>query len=182
MKKMLFIVAFLCAAFVSPAQTQPMKFMGISLNCTVSTFISKLKGKGFVQDLNNSHENTIIMKGVFAGERTKLVINGASKTHLVCQVEVYFNLSTSYTYEILRTKLQAKYGTGVEHKNLKEDEGFVKYSTDCTVWETDTDEVTGSSNKIILSKCSYRSQSPYIITYLDSRNSKVGVEERDSDF
>jgi len=182
MKKILLVVAFICAAFVTPAQTQPMKFMGISLNCTISTFVSKLKGKGFVQDMNNSQDNTIIMKGTFAGEKAKLIINGAAKTHLVCQVDVYFNLSTTYTYEVLKTKLQAKYGTGVEHKNLKEEDGYVKYSTDCMVWETDKDTVSGACNKIILSKCSYRSSSPLIITYYDCRNSKVGVEERDSDF
>lgn len=182
MKKIILVLAFLCAAFASPAQTQPMKFMGISLNCTISTFVSKLKGKGFVQDVNNSHENTIIMKGVFAGEKTKLVINGATKTHLVCQVEVWFNLSSTYTYEVLKEKLQTKYGAGVEHKNLKEDEGYIKYSTDCIIWETDKDETTGGTNKIVLSKCNYRSTSPFVITYLDSRNSKIGVEERDSDF
>ena len=87
-----------------------MKFLGIDLNCTMTTFVNKLKGKGFVQDMNTSHDNTVVMKGMFAGEKVKVEIKGAAKTHLICSVYVCFNLSTRYTYEALKNQLKDKYG------------------------------------------------------------------------
>lgn len=182
MKKFFLLISFLAFVLVGPAQTQHMKFMGVDLNCTMSTFMSKLKGKGFVQDVNNSRDNLVYMKGTFAGEKVKLEIRCATKTHLVYSVMVCFNMSTSFNYETLKTQLE-KYGTDTqEFKNVNDDEGYVKYATDYMVWNTDKDPETGFSNKIVLTKCSYRGTSPYVISYIDRRNSLLDVQEVSSDF
>lgn len=160
-----------------------MKFLGIDLNCTMTTFVNKLKGKGFVQDMNTSHDNTVVMKGMFAGEKVKVEIKGAAKTHLICSVYVCFNLSTRYTYEALKNQLKDKYGEEYQEFNkIKEDEGFVQYSTDYIIWNTDKDPDNGNCNRVVLSKCSYRGSSPFVISYIDSRNSIIDLQEIKSDF
>lgn len=181
MKKLILLWFLMAVVAVLPAQTQHMKFMGIDLNCTQSTFISKLKGKGFVEDNSGSHENRIFMKGTFAGEKVKLEIRSASKSHLVHSVFVCFNLSTSYSYDALKAQL-SKYGEYTEVRNVKEDDGVVKYVTDYARWDTDTDPETGNFNSIVLYKCSYRSTSPFVIAYLDRRNALLDVKEVSSDF
>ncbi len=182
MKRLLLALLLFSAALSCAAQTQPMKFMGVNLNCTMTTFVSKMKGKGFSQD-PNSRDNIIYMKGMFAGERVRLEVHNAPKTKLIASVLVRFNHSTSYSYDILKKKLQVKYGTDfTEVKNLKEEEVFVNYTTDYTLWNVNKDTVTGNCNQVVLSKCSYRSTSPLVISYIDYRNSRQDREEIDSDF
>lgn len=180
------IISILIALFALGlrAQTQPMKFMGIAMNSTQSTFVSKLKGKGFVEDVSHSKPNLVVMKGLFAGERVKIEVRCAAKTHLVYGVYVYFNMSTRFTYDDLRSRLSGKYGENFEETvGLKNDDfAYVKYTTDYTQWFTDKDEESGAHNTIVLSKCSYHSTSPYVISYIDGKNSKVEMLEVNSDF
>ena len=184
MKKIIFtflIVFTLCSL---GAQTQPMKFMGIGMNSTLSTFVSKLKGKGFTEDVTHSKPNLVVMKGVFAGERVKIEIRCAAKTRLVYGVYVFFNMSSRFTYQDLQTRISGKYGEiSQEVNNLKNDDfSYVKYTTDYSQWFIDNDEETGAHNTIVLSKCSYHSVSPFIISYIDGKNSKVEMLEVNSDF
>lgn len=165
------------------AQTQPMKFLGIGMNSTMSTFVSKLKGKGFVEDVNRAKPNFTVMKGTFAGERVKLEIRSAAKTHLIYKVDVYFSLSTQFTYPDLQGRLSDKYGEITQEvNNIKEEPVYVKYTSDYSKWQTDTDTLTQGYNTIILSKCSYHSTSPVVISYIDGKNSKVETLEVNSDF
>lgn len=183
MRKIIVTIVFCISLVISYAQTQPMRFMGIGMNSTLSTFVSKLKGKGFTEDVNHSKPNLTVMKGVFAGERVKLEVRSAAKTHLVYSVNVYFNLSTQFTYADLQGRLSSKYGTEYQEVNkLKEEQVMVKYTTDYTVWQTEVDTLTQAHNSVILSKCSYNSTSPLVITYLDGKNSKVEALEINSDF
>lgn len=183
MRKILSTALFCIALIVSNAQTQPMRFLGISLNSTMSTFVSKLKGKGFVEEVNRSKPNYTVMKGTFAGERVKLEIRSAAKTHLIYKVDVFFTMSSQFTYPDLKGRLSDKYGeVAQEVNNIKEEPVYVKYTTDYSQWRTDTDTVTQAYNTIILSKCSYNSTSPFVITYIDGKNSKVETLEVNSDF
>ena len=183
MKKTL--LTFICFMLILTGfgQTKPMKFMGVGMNSTLSTFVSKLKGKGFTEDVNHNKPNLVVMKGVFAGERVKLEVRSAAKTHLIYNVSVFFNMSTQFTYEDLKQRLTDKYGEpALELNKIKDEPVFVKYSTDDTQWKLDMDTTTNTFNAIVLSKCSYHSTSPLIITYLDGKNSKVEALEVNSDF
>lgn len=183
MKKILLTLFLSVSMIVGFGQTQPMKFMGIGMNSTLSTFISKLKGKGFTEDVNHSKPNLTVMKGVFAGERVKLEVRSSAKTHLVYSVNVYFNLSTQFTYSDLQNRLANKYGAEYQEiKGLKEENVMVKYTTDYSRWMLDVDTLTQEHNTIILSKCSYNSTAPVVITYLDGKNSKVEMLDVNSDF
>ena len=183
MKKTLTTFLLTLAVVLCSAQTQPMKFLGIGMNSTMSTFVSKLKGKGFVEDVNHTKPNYTVMKGTFAGERVKLEIRSAAKTHLVYKVDVFFSLSTQFTYPDLQGRLSDKYGEiAQEVNNIKDEPVYVKYTSDYSKWQTDTDTTTQMSNTIILSKCSYHSTSPVVITYIDGKNSKVETLEVNSDF
>ena len=183
MKKLLFTVLFCMALVFSFGQTQPMKFLGVGMNSTMSTFVSKMKGKGFVEDVNHTKPNYTVMKGTFAGERVKIEIRSAAKTHLVYCVNVFFNMSTQFTYPDLQDRLSGKYGEIVQEvNNIKEEPIYVKYTTDYSKWQTDVDTVSQAFNTIILSKCSYHSTSPVVITYIDGKNSKVEALEINSDF
>ena len=183
MKKIWLSALFCVALLFSSAQTQPMKFLGIGMNSTMSTFISKLKGEGFVEDVNHTKPNYTVMKGTFAGERVKLEVRSAAKTHLVYKVDVYFNMSTQFTYPDLQERLSGKYGEiAQEVNNIKDEPIYVKYTSDYSKWQTDTDTLTQAYNMIILSKCSYHSTSPVVITYIDGKNSKVEALEVNSDF
>ena len=183
MKKTLTTFLLTLAVVLCSAQTQPMKFLGIGMNSTMSTFVSKLKGKGFVEDVNRTKPNFTVMKGTFAGERVKLEIRSAAKTHLIYKVDVYFSLSTQFTYPDLQGRLSDKYGEITQEvNNIKEEPVYVKYTTDYSKWQTDTDTVTQGFNTIILSKCSYHSTSPVVISYIDGKNSKVETLEVNSDF
>ena len=176
---MFFTIAFA----VGYSQTQPMKFLGIGMNSTMSTFVSKLKGKGFVEDVSHARPNYTVMKGTFAGERVKLEIRSAAKTHLIYKVDVYFNMSTQFTYPDLQERLIGKYGEiAQEFNNIKGEPVFVKYTTDYSKWQMNTDTLTQAYNTIILSKCSYQSTSPVVISYIDGKNSKVEALEVNSDF
>lgn len=183
MKKVLFIITLVLLSFSSMAQIQAMKFLGISLNCTMTTFNSKLKGKGYVQDMNASKENLLVMKGMFAGEKVKVQAHCATKTHLICNVNVCFFMSTRYTYEKLKSELTEKYGDKyVEAHKVEENKGYVPYVTDYCQWFVDQDTLTGKSNTIILSKCDYRSSAPLVISYIDAKNSHIDILEIKSDF
>mgnify|MGYP006988980411 CR=1 FL=1 len=183
MRKIFATLLFSLVVTFGSAQIQPMRFLGIGMNSTMSTFVSKLKGKGFVEDVNHTRPNYTVMKGTFAGERVKLEVRSAAKTHLVYKVDVFFSLSTQFTYPDLQERLSGKYGTVTEEvNNIKEEPVYVKYTTDYSKWQTDTDTVTQAFNTIILSKCSYHSTSPVVISYIDGKNSKVEALEVNSDF
>ena len=183
MKKVLLLMAFVCAVVLSSAQVQPMKFLGISMNCTMNTFVNKLKGKGFVVEPNDNHPNTVFMKGTFAGERVKLEIRAAAKTHLVYIVVVNFNRSTNYTYGRLKETLVDKYGSDFQEFNkLKEEEKYAKFVTDYMVWRLNEDEETHASNRLVLSQCSYRANFPLVLSYIDGRNAVLDLQEVESDF
>lgn len=183
MKKIWLTLFMTMAMVVCFAQTQPMKFMGIGMNSTLSTFISKLKGKGFTEDVSHSKPNFTVMKGVFAGERVKIEVRSAAKTHLVYNVNVFFNLSTQFTYADLQNRLSDKYGSEFQEVNkLKEELYMVKYTTDYSKWQVNVDTLTQAHNAVILSKCSYNSTSPIVISYIDGKNAKVEDLEINSDF
>lgn len=183
MKKILLLMAFVCAVLLAPAQTQPMKFLGISMNCTMNTFVNKLKGKGFTQEPNDNHPNTVFMKGTFAGERVKIEIRAAAKTHLVYIVVVNFNRSTSYKYEGLKEILVDKYGDNYKEFNkLKEEDKYAKFVTDYMVWRLNEDEETQNCNRLVLSQCSYRANFPLVLSYIDGKNSIIDLQEVESDF
>ena len=183
MKKILATILLIVAVALCQAQTQPMRFLGIGMNSTLSTFVSKLKGKGFVEDASHSKPNYTVMKGTFAGERVKVEIRSAAKTHLIYKVDVFFNMSTQFTYPDLKGRLSGKYGEMAQEVNdVKDEPIYVKYTTDYSRWLVNTDTLTQESNTIILSKCSYHSTSPVVITYIDGKNSKVEALEVNSDF
>ena len=183
MKKILATILLIVAVALCQAQTQPMRFLGIGMNSTLSTFVSKLKGKGFVEDASHSKPNYTVMKGTFAGERVKVEIRSAAKTHLIYKVDVFFNMSTQFTYPDLQGRLSGKYGEMAQEVNdVKDEPIYVKYTTDYSRWLVNTDTLTQESNTIILSKCSYHSTSPVVITYIDGKNSKVEALEVNSDF
>ena len=183
MKKIIVTLLYVFAFVISYGQTQPMKFLGMGMNSTMSTFVSKLKGKGFVEDVNHTKPNYTVMKGTFAGERVKLEIRSAAKTHLIYKVDVYFSLSTQFTYSDLQGRLSDKYGKiAQEVNNIKAEPVYVKYTSDYSKWQIDSDSITQISNTIILSKCSYHSTSPIVISYIDGKNSKVEALEVNSDF
>ncbi len=183
MKKILFSALLCVSVMCGFAQTQPMKFLGIGMNSTLSTFVSKLKGKGFVEDVSHAKPNYTVMKGTFAGERVKVEIRSAAKTHLIYKVDVYFNMSSQFSYPDLQGRLSGKYGEIAQEVNgVKDGPVYVKYTTDYSKWQTDTDTLTRGFNTIVLSKCSYHSTSPFVISYIDGKNSKVEALEVNSDF
>ena len=102
-------------------------------------------------------------------------------------VELFYMRCSLVPYPLMmkiqKGKLQDKYGTNYkEYKNVKDGEGYVRYATDYIVWETDPDEITGETNRIVLTKCNYNGSSPFVISYIDSKNSKVDTIEINSDF
>ncbi len=183
MKKGILTIILFCFAALCLAQTQPMRFMGINMNSTITTFMSKLKGKGFVVDTQHSKPNILVMKGMFAGERVKLEVHSAAKTHMVSTVNVLFNLGTQFTYADVQNRLTDKYGKMVKEVNkIKDEPVFIKYTTDYSLWHLNVDTLTNEHNAIILSKCGYQSNSPLTISYRDGKNSKVENNEINSDF
>lgn len=183
MKKVLMLLAFVSVFLLAPAQTQPMKFLGISMNCTMNTFVNKLKGKGFELETNHNAPNTSFMRGTFAGERVKIEIRAASQTHLVYIVVVNFNRSTNYTYAKLKETLADKYGADYkEYNGLKEEEKYAKFVTDYMVWHLNKAEDSDVVNWLVLSNCSYRANFPLVISYIDGKNAIIDIQEVESDF
>ena len=183
MKRLALTLALFAAALLASAQTAPMKFLGINMNCTMNTFVNKLKGKGFVQDTGTPRDNTVFMKGSFAGERVKLEIRAASKTHLVYIVVVNFNRSTGYTYPTLKSKLVEKYGGDFQEiGGLDELDKYAKFTTDYAVWQLNADTTTHECNRLVLSQCSYRANFPLVLSYIDGRNAIIDIKEIESDF
>lgn len=183
MKRVLSLLVVAILTFSATAQTQPMKYLGISMNCTMNTFVNKLKGKGFELETNHNVPNTSYMRGNFAGERVKIEIKAAAKTHLVYIVTVNFNRSTSYTYEKLKETLVDKYGADFkEYTGLQEEDKYAKFVTDYMVWQLNVDEETKNCNRLVLSRCSYRANSPLVLSYIDGKNAILDLQEVESDF
>lgn len=132
-KAVLFTIAFIIA-ISSSAQTEHMKFMGIPIDGTISSFSRQLKKKGFVRDrLYNIFEDHLsgyrIFIGSFAGEnKANVIVFYDVKTKLVYNVKVhikcYSEIDVNGKYESFLSKINSKYlGLIVRKRCLEEKPG-----------------------------------------------------------
>ncbi len=184
MRKLFFLCLFVLAVFVGCGQTNHLKFMGVSMNYTLNTFVSYMQQKGFSK--TNSDGYVCHMKGRFAGEQVELQIYATSSTKYVNTVLVIFDEYSGVTYSGMKSRLLDKYDMfyTMDFDDTEPDDGFVKNSVKHCLIKTDCNE-NDECNYIILSlakEYSFSSEAKkVIISYVDRLNMLKGEKENDDD-
>jgi hypothetical protein len=94
---------------------QHMKFMGIEMGGTISSFVANLKDKGFIYDSAASDEQFQLLKGRFAGEDNCMIMVYPNADNNVYLVGVVFPFAETWSrlyslYSTLKSMLTKKYG------------------------------------------------------------------------
>ena len=146
MKKSILVILcclFSCALY---AQEKHMEFKGIPLNGTLSSFIQKMKVKGYKTIY--TEDNAVIMEGEFIGKSASIAILASPKSKIVWKVGINFKKETSWSslkseYYKIKESYIKKYG-----KPLQSFERFFK-----PYYEGDGYELQA----LKLDKCTYES-------------------------
>lgn len=129
MKRTAFILILSLIAYVSQAQTEHMKFMGIPLNGTITQFQSKLQGKGFIPNTRlNPHiavGTRAFTGGTFIGKKAEVGVYYDAGTKIVYGAKAYFEDYTEDSakeeIEYLKNLLQQKYEDDLFLDDIKND-------------------------------------------------------------
>ena len=121
----LFAILFSVAIYAQ----EHLSFKGISMGCDLTTFVSKLKGQGFTQEL--LYDDAAILKGDFAGKSNCTVVVAATKaTKAVWKVLVIFPEKSSWyslksEYLTFKESYTSKYGKPSSYEYFRDpyDEG-----------------------------------------------------------
>ena len=111
--KKLIIIAMLLVGITAVAQGDHLKFKGIPIDGNLTSFVNKLKHKGF--SLVNSEEGTSMLTGDFAAVKGCTVFVSEHKSGVVNRVAVIFPSKDTwatlyYEYLNLKDMLTQKYG------------------------------------------------------------------------
>lgn len=163
MKKIFVLACAILFAIAAQAQ-EHMTFKGISMNCTLSSFVSQLTAKGYTKLYMN--EKGAVLSGDFAGKQDcKIFVLGTSSSKVVWKVAVKFPEKVSWhslksEYNTLKESYTEKYGNP---------QTFEYFST--PYYEGDGYELQALS----LEKCTYSSffSSPQGIINLEITNEKM---------
>ena len=98
---------------VCSAQTEHMKFKGVSMEGTLQTFTSKLKAKGFTPV--GIQDGVSLLNGEFAGYKDCTICAVADKSGMICKVSVIFPTMDKWgdlerCYLNYKSMLSEKYG------------------------------------------------------------------------
>ena len=113
--KKLFFTMLLCVISISVSAQEHLTFKGIPIDGSLTSFVEKLKAKGFTSVAVNSE--SAMMKGDFAGKICKTVIFATKKSKKVHSVIVEVETSNSWstlksTYNDYKSSLTTKYSNG----------------------------------------------------------------------
>lgn len=114
MKKILLTLCTLLIVALTQAQ-EHMTFKDISMDCNLTTFVSKLKAKGYTTTL--IQEDAAVLSGSFAGkDDCTIVVLCTSVSKLVWKVGVIFPKRTSWSslkseYNSFKESYTQKYGS-----------------------------------------------------------------------
>lgn len=188
MKKLILFVAvciFFGAGNVMAQEGEHLKFMGISMNLNVNTFVEKLKQKGFKYE--DKTDDAIVLKGSFAGySNCKIYVmpNNENKARII---GVSFDYADSWqvlyaNYLDIKTMLMQKYGTPI--KEIEEWTGYLEPKDDNSrMHEVRMNRCNyqcvfnSNGNVIMVAIANVKSFYSYVsLTYLDSINYNKGRE------
>lgn len=114
MQKNLLALLFLLFTTVLGVNAQEhMKFMGIPIDGTLSSFGTKLSEKGFVK--KNADDGILSFKGKFTGKDVDVLLLGTEETLTVWKVVVLFDKETSWSsiksiFNDYKDMFKGKYG------------------------------------------------------------------------
>ena len=111
------ILTCICCLFslFLQAQTEHFKFMGIPLNGKISSFDRELKKKGFKLDdfASKTLKGSYMYKGIFAGEKSQVLVSYDEKTKIVyqaCVIITHFTKESAITnYRSMCDMIEEKY-------------------------------------------------------------------------
>lgn len=109
---LLFIICSLFFCNLS-AQEKHMEFKGIPINGTLSTFVQKMKVKGYKTVY--TQDNAVVMEGEFIGKKADIYILATPKTKIVWKVGVNLEKEISWSslkseYNKIKESYMNKYG------------------------------------------------------------------------
>lgn len=115
------ITCLLCMmALFTQAQTEHLKFMGIPLNGTISTFQAKLQAKGIRYDAEGSRQLKVgcrSFKGSFSGEKADFYVYYNEKTKVVYRAKAVITCFNKENGEekfySFKSMLKTKYSNGI---------------------------------------------------------------------
>ena len=113
--KKLFFTMLLCVISISVSAQAHLTFKGVPIDGSLTSFVEKLKAKGFTSVVNNSDGAT--MKGNFGGKICKIRVGITKTSKKVYLVIVQVEESDSWrtlksTYNEYKSLLTTKYGKG----------------------------------------------------------------------
>lgn len=167
-----FIIAFLFSltSLYSLGQTNHIKFMGIPIDGTISTFEQKLISKGLkpIKDFNeNSPSGDRYFNGVFAGYESVILVKYNPKTKIVYKVAVCIDRA-DYSYV---QDLYAEFIDLLLRKYKDWNSGTDEGQTMCRWWNDDGD----------IGLVPNKQSNNLIIIYQDNANSDKNEESEISD-
>lgn len=176
MKKFFLIVMMLMLTLTGFAQQTHLKFMGIELDGTVSTFQTKLQAKGVtVSRQNNQYPAGMrAYDGIFSGKKAQIIVWFNPRTKQVYRAKAIINRYGKDMIEQLRedmeNKLDLKYGTQRKFTEVFKDDHLHEFKQ-CNYY---TDE--GSIDLFIVSS-GYSSQNDFYlhVDYKDKVNSSLNT-------
>ncbi len=119
MKKTILVIMTCLMALAVQAQKEHMKFMGIPLNGTISSFQTKLAAKGIKYDAKMSAQLKTpcrAFQGVFSGEKADIYVYYNEKTKVVYRAKAVITYSDKTIgerkFEDFKYMLKTKYAKG----------------------------------------------------------------------
>ena len=111
--KQLVLVLMLFIGMTVAAQTDHLKFKGVPIDGTLSSFVNKLKQKGFT--VQQSDKETVLLNGDFAAVKGCTVVVSEHESGVVNRVAVMFPSQDTWAmlyndYSNLKDMLTQKYG------------------------------------------------------------------------
>ena len=179
MRRLFLLLVCLMLTFVSFAQTEHLKFMGIPLDGTIVDFNAKLLAKGLKYDafFNNTLPTGVLAyNGVFAGEDAHIFVYYNTNTKIVYRAKATITCLNENTAKSLEkeiwTMITVKYPNGEEHQI--EHEGFPAH---CTLLSNSNNTYLGSIS-LYMSRSQYNKLEGEVTLHVDYEDGPNGINNK----
>ena len=174
MRRIVLLLVSLMLTFVSFAQTEHLKFMGIPLDGTIVDFNAKLLAKGLKYDAffnNTLPTGGLAYNGIFAGKDAQIFVYYNTNTKVVYRAKATITCLNEDMAKNLEEEIWAlikvKYPNGEEHQD--EHEG---YPAHCTLLSNSNNTYLGS---ISLYMSKYNKLEDKVTLHVDYEDGPNGI-------
>ncbi|MDD4608941.1 MAG: hypothetical protein PHY71_02155 [Bacteroidaceae bacterium] len=183
-KKVFSLICCVMLSLTTMAQ-EHLKFKGIPITGSMSSFCQQLKDKGFTQ--TGTEDNVKAFVGNFTGRKANVAVGATDDGKSVYSVVALFDASKEWntlvnTYEYYKEIYTRKYGqpTNSVEKNARSEDGNTSSMLELnsgkvtygSIWST-----TGGTIEISIQKASMLFEGIVVINYRDSKNTENKIQK-----